>query len=85
MAAWGLLTDISPDEIETRVGEVLSGRYTLEERFLLDAEIVRGAAVIARGDALNEVVLHRGASLRMIEFALYLDGHFVTASIRMAW
>ncbi len=73
----GFLTDISPDEIETRVGEVLSGRYTLEERFLLDAEIVRGAAVIARGDALNEVVLHRGASLRMIEFALYLDGHFV--------
>jgi NAD+ kinase len=38
---------------------------------------LRGDATIARGDALNEVVLHRGASLRMIEFALYLDGHFV--------
>lgn len=73
----GFLTDISPDEIETRVGEVLSGRYTREERFLLEAELVRGGEVIARGDALNEVVLHRGASLRMIEFALYLDGLFV--------
>ena len=73
----GFLTDISPDEIEARVGAVLSGSYTLEERFLLDAEVVRGTEIIARGDALNEVVLHRGASLRMIEFALFLDDHFV--------
>ena len=73
----GFLTDISPDEIEARVGAVLSGEYTLEERFLLDAEVIRDTEIIAQGDALNEVVLHRGASLRMIEFALYLDGHFV--------
>ncbi len=73
----GFLTDISPDEIETRVAEVLSGRYTREERFLLETELVRAGEVIARGDALNEVVLHRGASLRMIEFALYLDNRFV--------
>jgi NAD+ kinase len=73
----GFLTDISPDEIEDRVGAVLSGKYSLEERFLLEAVLVRGTETIARGDALNEVVLHRGASLRMIEFALYLDDHFV--------
>lgn len=73
----GFLTDISPDEIEPLVGEVLSGHYTREERFLLEAEVVRGSLPIARGDALNEVVLHRGASLRMIEFALHLDDHFV--------
>ncbi|HNN86984.1 MAG: NAD(+) kinase [Pseudomonadales bacterium] len=73
----GFLTDIAPDEIEQRVSDVLSGRYTLEERFLLEAHVERNGVVLAEGDALNEVVLHRGASLRMIEFALYLDGHFV--------
>lgn len=73
----GFLTDISPDEIEARVGDVLSGHYSVEERFLLEATVVRGADLVARGDALNEVVLYRGASLRMIEFALYLDGLFV--------
>jgi NAD+ kinase len=73
----GFLTDISPDEIETRVAEVLAGQYIREERFLLDAVLVRGSVELARADALNEVVLHRGASLRMIEFELYLDGHFV--------
>lgn len=73
----GFLTDIAPDEIEQRVGEVLSGHFTLEERFLLEARVERDNVVIAEGDALNEVVLHRGASLRMIEFSLYLDEHFV--------
>ncbi len=73
----GFLTDIAPDEIETRVAEVLSGHYLREERFLLDVVLVRDGKEIARADALNEVVLHRGASLRMIEFELYVDEHFV--------
>lgn len=73
----GFLTDIAPDEIETRVGDVLSGRYMCEERFLLQALVRRDGAVVAKSCALNEVVLHRGASLRMIEFELYLDDHFV--------
>ncbi|MEZ5539975.1 MAG: NAD(+) kinase [Pseudomonadales bacterium] len=73
----GFLTDIAPDEIEQRVGNVLSGHYRLEERFLLETKVFRDKKLIADGDALNEIVLHRGASLRMIEFALYLDDHFV--------
>lgn len=73
----GFLTDIAPDEIERRVGEVLSGRYIREERFLLNACLLRAGEVVERSAALNEVVLHRGSSLRMIEFELYLDGHFV--------
>ena len=35
----GFLTDVSPDEIEQRVGEVLDGHYRIEKRFLLDATV----------------------------------------------
>lgn len=73
----GFLTDISPDEIETRVAEVLSGDFSCEMRFLLQATVVRDGHALAQGDALNEVVLHRGASLRMIEFSLHVDKRFV--------
>ncbi|WP_035572769.1 NAD(+) kinase [Halomonas halocynthiae] len=73
----GFLTDICPDELEARVGEVLAGQYEKEERFLLDAELYRGDEVVGRGDALNEVVLHPGKAVRMIEFELFIDGHFV--------
>jgi NAD+ kinase len=73
----GFLTDIAPDEIEHRVEEVLSGHYIQEERFLLEATLVRKGQCVAQACALNEVVLHRGSSLRMLEFELFLDGQFV--------
>ncbi|MBS9405095.1 NAD(+) kinase [Halomonas sp. TRM85114] len=73
----GFLTDISPDEIEVRVGEVLDGRFELEERFLLDAELYRDGESVGNGDALNEVVVHPGKAVRMIEFELFIDDQFV--------
>jgi NAD+ kinase len=73
----GFLTDISPDELEERVGHVLAGQYEVEERFLLDAELYRDDVLVGNGDALNEVVLHPGKAVRMIEFELFIDGQFV--------
>ena len=73
----GFLTDISPDELEARVGEVLAGHYEVEQRFLLDAELYRGDALVGSGDALNEIVQHPGKAVRMIEFELFIDGQFV--------
>lgn len=73
----GFLTDISPDELETRVGEVLAGQFEREERFLLDAELYRGGVAVGKGEALNEVVVHPGKAVRMIEFELFIDGQFV--------
>ncbi len=32
---------------------------------------------MGNGDALNEVVLHPGKAVRMIEFELFIDGQFV--------
>ena len=46
----GFLTDISPDDIEQKVGEVLDGNYTRENRFLLDVDVVREDAVVGSAD-----------------------------------
>lgn len=73
----GFLTDVSSDEIETRVAEVLDGKFSREERFLLDARHIRQGKIIAVADAMNEIVAHRGASLRMMEFSLWIDDQFV--------
>lgn len=73
----GFLTDIRPDELESKVGEVLEGQYIVESRFLLEAQVKRDDEYIGRSDALNDVVLHPGKSTRMIEFELYIDGQFV--------
>ncbi|MCG3169577.1 MAG: NAD kinase [Pseudomonadales bacterium] len=73
----GFLTDISPQHLEAQIAEVLAGRYLIESRFLLDVLVTRGHEVLARGDALNDVVLNSGVSARMIEFELYIEEQFV--------
>ena len=73
----GFLTDILPDRIDQEVGRVLDGEYNISNRFLLDVTITRNDQIIGRGDALNDVVLHPGLSVRMMEFELYIDHQFV--------
>lgn len=73
----GFLTDISPDDIEAKVGEVLDGAYESEERFLVQATVRRHGKVMGQSLALNDVVLHPGQFIRMIDFELHIDGNFV--------
>lgn len=73
----GFLTDISPSHLEQKVAEILEGHYTIESRFLLDAIVSRDGDPIGRGDAVNDVVITAGASPKMVEFELYMDGQFV--------
>ncbi|MDM3870313.1 NAD(+) kinase [Porticoccus sp. W117] len=75
----GFLNDIYPDEIGPRVREVLAGNYIESSRFLLETAVTRNGTEIGAGIALNDVVLHPGQSVRMMEFELYIDGHFVNS------
>ncbi|NNM58433.1 MAG: NAD(+) kinase [Legionellales bacterium] len=73
----GFLTDIRPDEVKTRIGEVLKGHYTEEKRFLLTASIHHDNQLIAHNDALNDVVLMPGDIPHMIAFDVYINEQFM--------
>ena len=73
----GFMTDIGHDDMESGIGAILDGNYTIEERTLLDAEIRRGEGSVLRTIALNEAVVGKGSQGRLIEFELWLDGEFV--------
>lgn len=73
----GFLTDVLPDEIETKIDDVLSGNYTVESRFLLDVFKISDGEKQHLGSALNDVVLHPGQAAQMIEFELFVDNEFV--------
>ncbi len=75
----GFLTDITPDDIENKVNDVLAGKFTSEKRFLLDMNVKRHGAIIETADALNDVVLHPGKFIHMLEFEIHVDGVFVTS------
>ena len=73
----GFMTDIGHDDMHAGIGAILEGKYSIEERALLDAEIRRDGKPVLRTIALNEAVVGKGSQGRLIEFDLSLDGEFV--------
>ena len=73
----GFLADVSPDEIDTVLDDILSGKHIKEERFLLEAKVTRGSKVLFSGDAFNDVVVHVRDVARMIEFETRINDQFV--------
>src|SRR5437763_16922074 len=57
----GFMTDIGHRDMQEGIGAILEGRYKVEERTLLDAEIFRGSESVLRTLALNESVVTKGA------------------------
>ena len=73
----GFLADITPGEMLRRVDEVLAGEYAEEHRLMLEAVIDDGAAAPRRALALNDVVLQKRATGRMLDFENWVDGVYV--------
>ncbi len=73
----GFLTDIHPDEIHTKLLDVLTGHYRKETRLMLQSQRADKGQTDALGFALNEFVLYSGAQAQMIEFEVYVDEQFV--------
>jgi NAD+ kinase len=73
----GFMTDIGHDDMQAGVGAVLDGKYSVEERTLLEAEIKRAGKSVLSTIALNEAVIGKGSQGRLIEFELSVDGEFV--------
>ena len=73
----GFLTDISPADVLHKLGQVLDGNLILDQRFLLEIEVRSKDQIVYHDIALNDVVLHSGKSVHMIDFELNIDGHYV--------
>ena len=70
----GFLADISPEDIETSVGQVLKGEYSVQEHFLLEGKVEGTESV---SSALNEVLLHTTVLPKMIEMEIFHNGRYV--------
>lgn len=74
----GFITEISKDEIFENIEKVLMGKYRLEERIMLSADVYRKRKRIRRYIALNDVVLNKSALSRMFELDIHINKKYVT-------
>lgn len=73
----GFLTDVPVENMLDCMDAVLDGQYNEESRLLLDTVIERQGNSIFSACALNDVVVSKGMTGRLIEFGLRIDGEFV--------
>lgn len=71
----GFLTDVTPDQMLSVLDAILAGDYLAEERCLLQAEVI--GAALDPSFALNDVVVQKGDSGRILDFVTTVDGSYV--------
>ena len=63
----GFITDIALDQLEAKLEPMLKGEYAEDHRVMMHAEVWRGDERVLQAEALNDVVVNRGASAGMVE------------------
>ncbi len=75
----GFLAKVETVDLESALDQVLAGEYTLDERFRIEATILRRNGTEERHACLNEVVVARGKRVRMIRLEVEVSGsHLAT-------
>jgi NAD+ kinase len=69
----GFLAETDPQGLHDAVDAIVNGRYRVEERVTVDAEIIVDGVVIGTAWALNEASLERTSRERLIEIAVAVD------------
>ncbi len=75
----GFLTDVLPRDMLTSVDAALEGRCERDERSLLEARLLRADGTTERALALNDVVLQKWDTGRMLDFETWIDGAYVNS------
>ena len=70
----GFLAELAPEELEGAVGDILAKKYIVEERLVIEA---RSTAFPSRViHAMNDIVLDKSRSSRVIDIETHIDGAF---------
>jgi len=73
----GFLTSCTDDEIDELVAALKSGRYSTSRRSLLAASVIRADGSRREFLALNEAVLARGQTGRLVSLSASVDGELL--------
>jgi NAD+ kinase len=73
----GFLADVTPDEMLQSLDRILDGEYSQESRMLLHAQLVKNDGNVVTADALNDIVLQRHGTGRMVDFETSIDDKYV--------
>lgn len=74
MGRLGFLTELSTGEMLAQFDDIVTGAGRIEERIMLRVELTEAGGPTERFEALNDVVLGRGAISRLADLRVLVDG-----------
>lgn len=79
LGSLGFLTEVRLEDLYRNLEGWKQGICHIEERFMLHCELTRQGKQLCTYEALNDVVISKGAIARMGDFRVDLDGAFAAA------
>lgn len=74
----GFLADVSPSELRENFARIQNREYSVVQHLMFECLLTRGDGSVQSFLGLNEIVVSSGASLRMIDVNLSINGEPVT-------
>lgn len=74
----GFLSEAEPDDLPHAVDQILSGDYYLENRMMLETELIRQGKKLETFTAFNDVGIAKGSFSRIIQCAVYVENLYLT-------
>ena len=73
----GFITDIAFDDYQAVLAPMLRGDFEEDRRWMMQAQVMRDGRSVFNATAMNDVVVHRGATSGMVELRVEVDGRFL--------
>jgi len=73
----GFMMTTGPGEVIEALEKVFAGDYRLHRRSVLESEVIRRDAVVAKHFALNDVVVNKAAIARLLHLDVEVDGEMM--------
>ena len=77
LGSLGFLTGVTLDELQGALECLIEGRYRIDRRQLLEAEVRHVSGQVSTHHALNDVVINKGALARIIRLDTFIDEDFM--------
>lgn len=74
----GFLSEAEPDDLPHAVDRILNGEYHVEQRMMLETELVRQNNILQRFISLNDIGIAKGSFSRIIKCAVYVNDQYLT-------
>lgn len=77
----GFLTDCEMETVDEALERIVSGDFKIDHRMMISGQVIRDGKVVYEDFALNDIVINRRGSLRVIDFDVVVNNQYLNTYV----